>query len=202
MQDQPSIHLASCFSVGPCALGEGLFARQRIRQAGMILRFTGPIVSGPDARMKGENPFNLLQIGPSEYIDLEHPGVFLNHSCAPNAGVVDDTVVIALRDIAPGEEITFDYSTTMSEQFETMECLCGLPNCRRVIGDFHELPRTLKDRYLAARLVQRFIVAEHRDRQRGNRPSLERTISPRLAESCNRDGDATSGLDLRERRCA
>lgn len=93
----------------------------------------------------------------------------MNHSCEPNAGVVDDTVLIALRDIAPGEEITFDYSTTMSEQLETMQCLCGQATCRRVIGDFHDLPRAVKDRYLAARLVQQFIVAEHRERHEQSR---------------------------------
>jgi hypothetical protein len=198
MQDHSTIQLPDSFSVGPCPLGEGIFARQRIRQATMILRFTGPIVSGEEARAKGSNSFNLLQIGPSEYIDLEHPGVFLNHSCTPNAGVVDDTVLIALRDIAPGEEITFDYSTTMSEQFETMECLCGQSNCRRVIGDFHDLPRQLKDRYLAARLVQSFIVSEHRERQRGDRPALERSTGLRATEPC----DVASGVGLGERRCA
>ncbi len=201
MQDHATIQQASHYSIGPCPLGEGIFARQRIRQAGMILGFTGPIVSGSAAFTKGENSFNLLQIGPSEYLDLEQPGVFLNHSCEPNAGVVDDTVVIALRDIAPGEEITFDYSTTMSEQFETMQCLCGRPNCRQVIGDFHDLPHTLKDRYLAARLVQKFIVAEHRERQRGERPPAGRETSSQV-EAFPRGGVVGTSLDLQQRRCA
>ncbi len=181
MQDQDSILLAQRFAPGPCALGQGLFARQPIRQAEMILRFTGTIVSEYQAVTKSEYSFNLLQVGPRTYLDLEHPGVWLNHSCEPNAGVVDDTVLIALRDIGQGEEITFDYSTTMSEQLETMQCLCGNAACRQVIGDFHDLPHSLKDRYLAARLVQGFIVVEHRERNRVTRPVF---AQPRRSGAC------------------
>jgi len=157
--------------IGDCALGRGVFAGETIRQAETILHFTGPEISLEQALLKGPLSFNVLQIGAREYLDIEQPGVSLNHSCQPNAGVVDNVVLIALRDLLPDEEITFDYSTTMSEQFETMECRCGSPACRGVVGDFHELPPALKDRYLAARLVQSFIVAEHRQRQQTARAS-------------------------------
>ena len=153
--------------IGECALGFGIFARERIAQAETILHFTGREISLDEALAKGELSFNVLQIAPNRYLDLDQPGVSLNHSCEPNAGVVDDTVLIALRDIGKGEEIAFDYSTTMSEKLETMQCRCGAPGCRRIVGDFHDLPARLKDRYLAAHLVQRFIVREHAEmRQR------------------------------------
>jgi hypothetical protein len=68
----------------------------------------------------------------------------------------------ALRPIARGEEILYDYSTTMSEQRWTMQCQCGAPSCRGIIADFHDLPAELQRRYLAMRIVQPFIVAEWR----------------------------------------
>ncbi len=58
---------------------------------------------------------------------------YMNHSCDPNTWWLDDDTMIARRDIAEGEEITYDYATTeISVPFE-MECLCGSPACRKVI---------------------------------------------------------------------
>lgn len=58
---------------------------------------------------------------------------FMNHSCDPNTWWADDHTMIARRDIAMGEEITYDYATTeITVPFE-MNCRCGSPNCRGVI---------------------------------------------------------------------
>lgn len=32
----------------------------------------------------------------------------LNHSCEPNCGMLGQTLIIAMRDIGPGEELCFD----------------------------------------------------------------------------------------------
>ena len=93
----------------------------------------------------------------NKYIDTQAPAVFVNHSCDPNAGIRNDENMVALRDIAAGEEVRFDYSTTMEEQSFTMQCLCGLPQCRHVIKDFSTLPQHLKERYLDLRIVMNFI---------------------------------------------
>ena len=113
----------------------------------------------------GEAQAYALQIGPDRYIDTEPLGRFTNHSCAPNAGVVEDQVLVALRPILPGEEIRFDYSTTMSENYWTLVCHCGAPECRGIIKDFHLLPTALQEQYLARRIVQAFIVRESRQRE-------------------------------------
>lgn len=55
-------------------------------------------------------------------------GRFVNHSCAAaclSPGF--DSFEIAVRDIAPREEITDDYGTLNLEPFR---CFCGAPNCR------------------------------------------------------------------------
>jgi uncharacterized protein len=127
----------------------------------MILAFGGDIITTQEVQAMGEAQGNAIQIGLDLYINLEPPSCYANHSCAPNAGVKHDTILVALRDIERDQEICYDYSTTMSENDWTLGCLCGAPQCRRVIQDFHLLPTTLKRRYVNQCIVQSFIVAEY-----------------------------------------
>ena len=67
----------------------------------------------------------------------------VNHSCAPNAGLrfgARGVFLVAIRDIAAGEEIAWDYSTTLQDSPWRMICQCRAPECRRVIGNFDALP--------------------------------------------------------------
>jgi D-alanine-D-alanine ligase-like ATP-grasp enzyme len=52
-----------------------------------------------------------------------------NHSCAPNTGF-RGLDVVALRDIAAGEELTLDYRTFCDEAMVPFDCHCGSSNCR------------------------------------------------------------------------
>ena len=99
-----------------------------------------------------------LQIGPNEYIDSQEPGVLVNHACFPNAGIRNDRFLMAIQDILPGQEIFFDYSTTMDEDNWTLECKCGSPNCRHIIKDFRYLPIDVQRKYLKLNIVQSFIA--------------------------------------------
>lgn len=60
---------------------------------------------------------------------------YWNHSCDPTTNGLGDTAMIAMRDIQPGEEITYDYATSeIDERFRpTWECRCGALNCRKTI---------------------------------------------------------------------
>lgn len=61
----------------------------------------------------------------------EDPSNYGNHSCDPNTAQASDGVV-ALRDIAAGEEITMDYAQ-LSPKSWSMKCNCGQENCRGVV---------------------------------------------------------------------
>jgi uncharacterized protein len=141
-----------------CELGIGLFASRAFQAGEEILRFSGREISLADTLAKGESEANALQVDDERYIDIGPPGVLANHSCDPNAGIVNDRVLTARRPIAPDEEICFDYSTTMWEGQWTMECRCGTPQCRGVVRDFPELPRPLREQYIQQRIVQSFII--------------------------------------------
>ena len=56
----------------------------------------------------------------------------INHSCNPNAWL-DGLNLVARHNIRQGEQITMDYATFCADTMTEFECLCGAPNCRRLI---------------------------------------------------------------------
>ena len=148
--------------VSPCELGRGLFATCAYGPGELILRLSGPRFERNDPIHQTEAGANLLQTGRQTYILLGPPGVFANHSCNPNAGIRHNRRLVALRAIRAGEEIRFDYSTTMDEEMWTMPCRCGAPGCRGVVEDFVRLPAEVQRRYLELEVVQGFIARKWR----------------------------------------
>ncbi len=69
------------------------------------------------------------RIGESDGSSGRHPWRFLNHSCRPNA-LLRGRRLVALRDIAVGDDVTFDYETNEYEMAEPFFCSCGAPECR------------------------------------------------------------------------
>lgn len=64
------------------------------------------------------------------------PGDYVNHSCAPNAGLSGPVSLVAMRAIHPGEEICFDYATCDSSPYDEFDCACGTSTCRgRITGN-------------------------------------------------------------------
>ncbi|HEX2218830.1 MAG TPA: SET domain-containing protein-lysine N-methyltransferase [Gemmatimonadales bacterium] len=170
----------SAVVVGRSPLGRGIFAARAFHPGESILMLGGPVLEAAEVLSLGPDGVYALQIGPREFLDLMPPGRYLNHSCDPNAGLMADRAIIALRAIEPGEEIRFDYSTAMSEDHWAMECRCGEPLCRRVVLDFHHLPPITQNRYLQLGVVQRFIVDEVRRRSPA-RPAARRRYGERRA---------------------
>jgi uncharacterized protein len=160
---------SSTVEIGTSPLGRGLFAVQSFRPGQPILVLTGPVLDQAQVFSLGCDRDFAIRIGPDEYLATMPPGRYANHSCDPNTGITNDRKLIALRLIEPGEEIRFDYSTTMSGDHWTMECRCGQPACRRVVLDFHHLPPITQNRYLQLGIVQRFIVNEVRRRSPARR---------------------------------
>lgn len=146
--------------IAECSIGRGLFAGEPIAPGTEVLKFTGPILTLNEVRAKGPSQAaNALQIGVDRYLDLDEPGRYINHSCAPNAAVIRDTTVAAIRPIAAGEEIRFDYSTTISDGW-TMACRCGAQDCRGLIVAFQLLPENIRRRYAVLGHVQRFMLEQ------------------------------------------
>lgn len=63
----------------------------------------------------------------------DEPGEYFNHSCNPNAGFKGQICLVALRAIAAGEAVCFDYAMVLSKPDNRFECRCGTPRCRGAV---------------------------------------------------------------------
>jgi hypothetical protein len=59
---------------------------------------------------------------------------------------IDELTVRALKDVAPGEEITFNYLTTESEMAVPFNCICGSADCFGFIQGRNFLTRSQAER--------------------------------------------------------
>ena len=151
------------FYIKETSFGKGIFAERNIRKDEKILEFKGSIITGEqgkklDLKIFGKRLGNSLQVGKNKYIYLKEPGRLINHSCNPNAGIKKDKILVAIKNIKKGEEINYDYSTTMNEDNWTMRCKCGKKNCRKIVKDFKYLPKKIQKKYLKLGIVQKFII--------------------------------------------
>ncbi len=143
----------------PCRFGRGLFTTRSFRRDEFVLESPGTSSRWPRSGPKVHTRADGLQIGVDRYLDLVEPGRLANHSCRPNCGVFDNRRLRALCDIPSGEELTFDYSTTISDGW-TMPCGCGVSECRGTVRAFATLPKALRDRYRVLGCVSGFILRD------------------------------------------
>lgn len=141
--------------------GHGVFATRKIAAGEIVTRYLGDCVN-LDAVPSSEICYVLWK-DDGRWLIPESPSRFINHSCDPNCETYDDpddanaSVVVAMRDIARGEEITISYDTVEFEDFErnrsdpmyvfwhpawSFDCTCGAANCRgRIDGYRVTMPR-------------------------------------------------------------
>jgi len=127
--------------------GHGVLSKVPIPRGAVVIRYKGR------AKWIWDIPERLwdhcLQIGYDSYVvpSVGSFGWFLNHSCEPNCAIERDREIVALRDIAPGEEITFDYSTNVGWRGFEMNCSCGAKSCRGTIRSYWGLSAAQRKRY-------------------------------------------------------
>jgi hypothetical protein len=152
--------------------GKAVLANRRFAKGERILECKAPLVHADDVPNVILTPEDdrYLQVGPDIYQgpsgDLDD---YVNHSCDPNAGLVfvgGKVILTAIKNVLPGEEITFDYSTTMDDPHNwEMECMCGSPKCRVRIGNFKDLPRQVQVRYIRLGIVPDYCIKAMRQKE-------------------------------------
>jgi hypothetical protein len=99
-----------------------------------------------------------LQIDEDVFLILHHPFRVINHSCDPSCCVRNQNDLYALRDINIKDEITFDYSSTVSPYIDwNMPCFCGAKNCRRQVGNVLTIPTATLQKYMELNAFPDFI---------------------------------------------
>src|SRR5271166_2369415 len=123
----------------------GCFALENIPKGTRVLEYTGERISKAegDDRYDGRPFTYLFGIGDGEVvIDGHGMAMFVNHSCDPNCETDEEDgriYVVALRDVAAGEELTYDYWLYDGE--DDAPCYCGSRNCRGSMYSPQELKR-------------------------------------------------------------
>ena len=136
-----AIHGNGVFAVAPIAAGE------RIIEYKGELRTHAEVDAGEAGDVESGHTF-LFTLNDEWVIDGTRKGNvarWINHSCAPNCEALiveheggdrrrDKVVIEALRDIAPGEELTYNYGIRLAERHTTRlkkiwACHCGAPAC-------------------------------------------------------------------------
>jgi GNAT superfamily N-acetyltransferase len=116
---------------------------------------------------------------------MQDPERFINHRCEPNTYVrtiTGDRYVVAVREIRPNDEITYDYCVN-GDGDTAWDCSCESPECRnRHLSGFFHLPVDLQARYLA--LLEDWFIAEHREEVEilKRRVEVGRAVRPMLPE--------------------
>lgn len=133
-------------------MGRGVFATQAIPRGTCLVECAGWRAKTNEL----QDAWHAMQLGPDEWLCSVGDNLddCINHSCEPNAGfVTGEPILFALREIAVEEQITWDYSTSISEVGWTLECLCGAPSCRKVVRSWWELTGAERQRLAAIALL-------------------------------------------------
>jgi hypothetical protein len=122
--------------VGPSAIdGQGVFAAEPIPARRKIGEVRGEAISVQQAQARTRGQARIMMIAVSEHraIDASRSADalrFINHSCRPNASLrlnQGRVEFYAMRDIAPGEELTVRYGETHHRG--RLRCCCGAAGC-------------------------------------------------------------------------
>ena len=127
--------------------GRGLFATEQIGADEIVAVKGGHIVIKrqlcqlpdplPNSEIQIADGLHLVAVSPEEY---EPVMLFINHSCEPNVGFAGNVVLIAMREVTAGEELTTDYAL-FDDYDGRRTCHCNTASCRRVI-DGHDWRRS------------------------------------------------------------
>jgi hypothetical protein len=145
--------------------GHAVFAEQPIPRGRLLVVFGGDVIDRREveALAPALRPL-VIQVDEDAFLVSTKPGPadWVNHSCDPNSGLRGQICLVAMRDIAPGEEITFDYAMSDGCDYDEFICGCGASRCRgRVTGDDWSRPdlveryRGFRSPYLDVRLEAR-----------------------------------------------
>ena len=124
----------------------GLFAKQAFRKGEMVVEYVGELIRQSVADLREKRDENegvegscyMFRLDEEWVVDATKVGNcarFINHCCSPNCScrVLEcenhkkHIMIFAKKDIAQGEEITYDYQFAVES--EKLACSCGAPNC-------------------------------------------------------------------------
>lgn len=132
---------------------KGLFATRAIAKGEIVAAKGGHVLTkqawtalerdlGPADIQISEDLF----IAPVDQARRDGSMLYTNHSCDANLAIQGQIVLVAMRDVAPGEELTIDWATTDDGDYE-MQCGCGSAHCRGTVTGKDWMKKELQEKY-------------------------------------------------------
>ncbi|MFZ2737327.1 MAG: SET domain-containing protein-lysine N-methyltransferase [Burkholderiaceae bacterium] len=127
--------------------GKGVFAVQDLAEGEIVVEYLGEVISWVEAQARhphdpsDPNHTFYFHIDDKHVIDGKVGGNsarWINHACDPNCEADEEggrVFIKALRNIAAGEELNYDYGLIIDERYTAklkaeFPCWCGSKNCR------------------------------------------------------------------------
>jgi hypothetical protein len=124
--------------------GRGVFATRHFARGEVV-------VVGRPLSQSAERTWQTMQVDVDKHVRMDEPLELTNHSCDPNCGLRPNEWggynLVALRPIAAGEEVTFDYAMSEWISIAVPECQCGSPICRGRVAGGKFLSPELRQKY-------------------------------------------------------
>lgn len=127
--------------------GRGVFARRLLEPGERVIEYAGRVITWEEALDR--HPHDPAQPDHTFYFHIDDERVidgndrgnaarWINHSCDPNCDTdeVDGRIfIVAMRPIAPGEELFYNYRLMIDERYtpalkKRFACRCGAESCR------------------------------------------------------------------------
>jgi SET domain-containing protein len=141
--------------------GKGVFALQDLAEGETLIEYVGEVISWDEAQDRHphdpEDPNHTFyfHVNEDRVIDALYGGNssrWINHSCDPNCEADEDNdriFIKAIRNIAAGEELNYDYGLIIDEPYTKKlkaeyPCWCGSDNCRGTLLAPKRRPATPK----------------------------------------------------------
>ncbi|WP_394791382.1 SET domain-containing protein [Rhodoferax sp.] len=127
--------------------GKGVFALRDIAAGEVVAEYVGEIISWQEAQDRHPhdpsqpNHTFYFHVDADRVIDANYGGNasrWINHACEPNCETDEQDgriFIVALQDIAAGEELNYDYGLMLEERYTPKlkaeyPCWCGAASCR------------------------------------------------------------------------
>ncbi|MSP51699.1 MAG: SET domain-containing protein [Alphaproteobacteria bacterium] len=190
-EDPYPSYLSPKLAVSPCRDGKGLgvFAAEPIAKGELLAIWGGRVIDGSNlAKLPSMERRYALQVGDDQFLtSLDHvdPPDYINHCCQPNSGVHGEDRLVAMRKIAVGEEVLFDYATTDSCSLLEFECGCRKRTCRGQVSstDWMRSDVQARNRGHFSPYLQRRIDVQKRTGARGGAAPEGARVALRQSDS-------------------
>ena len=188
--------------------GNGVFAVQDIAEGETLIEYKGEVISWKEALRR--HPHDPAQPQHTFYFHIDDDRVidgnvngnasrWINHSCEPNceADEQDGRVFIkALRNIAAGEELNYDYGLIIDEPYTTkllseFPCWCGSADCRgTLLAPKEDEKDKKKDKKKAAKKLEK--KAAKKSEKKSAKAGKEAKKKSKVEKSANKSANKSA----------